>query len=75
MRQQQFQVCASQKATGTGILSMSKMQVFGVRGRELVLGALAWIETTLIVAEAVENLGRGAGGRGIEKNSGGGEAD
>lgn len=54
---------------------MSKTQVFGVRGRELVLGALAWIETTLIVAEAVENLGRGAGARGIEKNSGGGEAN
>lgn len=54
---------------------MSKMQVFGVRGRELVLGALAWIETTLIVAEAVENLKTGASGREIEKNSGGYEGD
>lgn len=54
---------------------MSKMRVFGVRGREFVLGALAWIETTLIVAEGIESPSRGAGGRGIEKNSGGAEAD
>lgn len=54
---------------------MSKMQVLSVGGGVLVLGALARIETTLIVAEAVENLRRRAGGRGIEKNSGGGKAD
>ena len=54
---------------------MPKMQVLRFRGGELVLGTLAWIEATFIVAKTVEYFRRRAGGGGIKKDGGGGEAD